>query len=73
MNPDRIPIANLAVRLHGQPTYQPLSLTPFALHGQSTASAPSGDAFGNDFQVQIPWVRGDDYAVTLEYIAVARP
>ncbi|MCW2495751.1 putative Ig domain-containing protein [Jatrophihabitans sp.] len=68
-NPETIPIGRLGVRESGSTAFTPLSTTPFLLHDQHTASTPNGDAVGSDFQVRIPFVAGDLYSATLDYIA----
>ncbi len=69
-NPDSIPIGALSVRETGTTPFTPLSSTaPVTVHGQDTRSAAGGDTIENDFQVVIPFVNEDTYAVTLNYVA----
>ncbi|MEV7908503.1 hypothetical protein, partial [Streptomyces anulatus] len=65
-----IPIGNLRVRESGTQEFSPLSSTvPVLIHRQSDASGPGGDAIGNDYEVDIPFVPAAGYSVTLDYIA----
>ncbi|MEU0517986.1 putative Ig domain-containing protein [Streptosporangium sp. NPDC006007] len=67
-----IPIGNLRVRENGAQTFSPLSsTTPLLVHQQSGASVPGGDAIGNDYEVDIPFVPSGGYSATLDYIATA--
>ena len=68
---DRIPVANLRVRESGTSAFSPLSATiPVLVHQQSGPSAPRGDAIGNDYEVDIPFVAADRYSTTIEYVAM---
>ena len=52
-----IPIGNLRVRESGTSTFQSLSATtPVLVHSQSGPSSANGDAIGNDFEADIPFV-----------------
>ncbi|WP_371780880.1 DUF7927 domain-containing protein [Streptosporangium subroseum] len=68
---DRIPVANLRVRESGTSAFSPLSATtPVVVHQQSGPSAPGGDAIGNDYEVDIPFVAADRYSTTIDYVAI---
>lgn len=70
-NPDSIPIANLEVT-DSDGDFTPLSTTvPVITTTQPTRSALLGDAFSDDYQVEIPDVNSDTYSVTLNYTATA--
>ena len=72
-NADTIPIGRLAVRPSGSGPFVPLSsTTPLVVHSQRNPSAPGGDAVGNDYRVQIPFVAADTYATELEYIVTTQ-
>ncbi|MEU4829853.1 putative Ig domain-containing protein [Streptosporangium sp. NPDC023615] len=68
-----IPIGNLRVREHGTSVFLPLSSTvPTLVHEQPVPSAPDGDAIGNDFEADIPFVPVGTYSATLTYAVTAR-
>ena len=70
-NTDTIPIANLQVA-NALGAFTPLSNTaPVITHTQATRSALAGDAFSDDYKVNIPDVNSDTYSVTLNYTATA--
>ncbi|GAA1427304.1 hypothetical protein GCM10009616_04110 [Microlunatus lacustris] len=70
-NTDSIPIANLEVT-DSDGDLTPLSpTTPVITNTQDTRSALTGDAFSDDYQVDIPDVNSDTYSVTLNYTATA--
>ena len=70
-NADTIPIANLQVA-DAAGTYTPLSNTaPVITTTKATRSALLGDAFSDDYRVDIPDVNSDTYSVTLDYTATA--
>ncbi|MCS5719732.1 putative Ig domain-containing protein [Herbiconiux sp. CPCC 205763] len=71
-NPDIIPITDLAVRGSGDTVFVPLSPAPIVVGNQNSATPPSGDAVSNDFRVDIPFVSGDTYTGTLDYIVSAQ-
>jgi uncharacterized repeat protein (TIGR01451 family) len=74
-NLDTIPIGNLFVRDSESITqaFQSMSDgTSNTVHDQQSVSAPGGDAVGNDFKIDIPFVAADTYSATLEYIAAAQ-
>ncbi|MEU8035307.1 putative Ig domain-containing protein [Streptosporangium sp. NPDC049078] len=73
-NDATIPIGNLRVRESGTSSaFQPLSTTdPVLVHSQSGPSAPNGDAIGNDFEGDIPFVPIGGYSGTLTYVATAQ-
>ncbi len=69
-NTDSIPIAKLGVRKGHTGSFSPLSnVTAVPVHSQSTKSAAGGDTIKNDYTIDIPFVNGDTYTVTLNYIA----
>ena len=70
-NGDSIPIANLTVKGEAAAgAYQPMSSTaPVTVHSQTTRSIAAGDDLTNGYQVAIPFVNQDTYAVTLNYVA----
>jgi hypothetical protein len=72
-NPDTVPVSRLQVRKTGTTAFTPLSATSaVTVHSQSTMSVPPpGDQIGNDFRMQIPFVRSGTYRVTLDYTAIA--
>ena len=70
-NTDTIPIADLQVA-NAAGAYTPLSNTaPVITNTQATRSALTGDAFSDDYKVNIPDVNSDTYSVTLNYTATA--
>lgn len=70
-NLDSIPIAALQV-VDAEDDYVPLSNTTSVItHTQATRSALTGDAFSDDYRVDIPDVNSDTYSVTLNYTATA--
>ncbi len=70
-NPDSIPIANLQVA-NNAGAYTPLSaVDPVITHTKPTRSALAGDAFVDDYRVDIPDVNSGTYSVTLNYTATA--
>jgi uncharacterized repeat protein (TIGR01451 family) len=71
-NDDFIPITDLRVRGSGDTTFVPMSVDPLVVQNQNSATPPSGDAVSNDYQVDIPFVNGDTYGGTLEYIVSAQ-
>ncbi|MEV4525440.1 fibronectin type III domain-containing protein [Streptosporangium sp. NPDC049304] len=73
-NDATIPVGNLRVRESGTSSaFQPLSTTnPVLVHSQSGPSAPNGDAIGNDFEGDIPFVPIGSYSGTLTYVATAQ-
>ncbi|MFD1501215.1 beta strand repeat-containing protein, partial [Streptosporangium lutulentum] len=71
-NDATIPIGNLRVRESGTSAFQPLSATePVLVHTQPGPSAPNGDAIGNDFEADIPFIRVGRYSATLTYVTTA--
>lgn len=69
---DTIPLGKLAVRPGGGGAYTALSDTsPITLHDKGTRSDAAGDAYADDYQIDIPFVADDTYSVTLNYIATA--
>ncbi|MFJ2030381.1 fibronectin type III domain-containing protein [Streptosporangium sp. NPDC087985] len=72
-NDATIPIGNLRVRESGTSAFQAISATtPVIVHDQPGPSSPNGDAIGNDFEADIPFVPVGNYSATLTYIATAR-
>ncbi|WP_051752255.1 putative Ig domain-containing protein [Streptosporangium amethystogenes] len=71
-NDATIPIGNLRVRESGTSTFHTLSATtPVLVHSQPGPSSPNGDAIGNDFEADIPFVPVGSYSATLTYVAAA--
>jgi hypothetical protein len=74
-NLDSIPIGSLQVRqsVVGTPGgwTSISSAGAVTVHTQAARSALGGDAIGNDYQIQIPFVAADTYSATLDYIATA--
>jgi hypothetical protein len=69
---DYIPIANLSVRPGGSGTFTPMSsANAITLREKGTRSAAGGDAYSDDYRVNIPFVADDVYSVTLNYVATA--
>lgn len=69
-NPDTIPVSALRVRGDGTNGYVPVTnAAPVLVHTQPTRSALGGDDLTNDYQMTIPFVNEDTYAVTLDYVA----
>ena len=69
-NTDTIPIGALGVRESGSSTYTPVSdATAVTVHRQTTPSLAAGDALGNDYRIDIPFVNPDTYTTTLNYVA----
>ncbi|WP_374947808.1 beta strand repeat-containing protein [Agreia sp.] len=71
-NTDVIPITDLKVRRSGDTSFVPLSLDPLIVEDSDSATPPSGDAVSNDYRVDIPFVDGDTYSGTLNYIVSAQ-
>jgi hypothetical protein len=72
-NTDTIPIANLGVKDSGGSTYAALSSsTANVVKVKSSKSASAGDAFTDDYQIQIPFVNSDTYSATLNYTAATQ-
>jgi hypothetical protein len=70
-NTDSIPIANLEVS-DAAGAFTPVSNTaPVITTTKATRSALTGDAFSDDYRVDIPDVNSDIYSVTLNYTATA--
>lgn len=72
-NTDNIPIADLLVK-NSAGAYTPLSddtASPVITKTKATRSALAGDAFSDDYRVNIPDVNSDTYSVTLNYTATA--
>ncbi len=68
-NGSAIAIALLRVRESGSSLFRSLSdQSALVIHQQSGPSAAQGDAVGNDYQIEIPFVPADTYSVTLDYI-----
>lgn len=70
-NTDSIPIADLQVTNAAGSWTSVSSTTPVITHTQTTRSALVGDAFSDDYRVNIPDVNSDTYSVTLNYVATA--
>ena len=69
-NTDSIPVAKLGVREGHTGSFTALSnVTAVSVHSQSSKSAVNGDAIKNDYKIDIPFVNGDTYTVTLNYVA----
>jgi uncharacterized repeat protein (TIGR01451 family) len=68
LNTDVIPIEDLAVRGTGDTSFVPLSPDPIVVEDRDSATSPAGDAVSNDYRVDIPFVDGDTYTGTLDYI-----
>ena len=69
---DTIPIENLQVRAADSGAYTALSDTnALTLRDKNTRSATGGDAYTDDYQVDIPFVADDTYSATLTYVATA--
>jgi uncharacterized repeat protein (TIGR01451 family) len=71
-NTDVIPVGNLKVRGTGDTSFVPLSLDPTIVEDRDSATSPAGDAVSNDYRVDIPFVDGDTYTGTLDYIVSAQ-
>jgi uncharacterized repeat protein (TIGR01451 family) len=71
-NTDVIPIEDLWVRGTGDTSFVPLSLDPTIVEDRDSATSPAGDAVSNDYRVDIPFVDGDTYTGTLDYIVSAQ-
>lgn len=68
-NTDSVPIGALSV-FNSDGVYEPLSSTDTAtIATKASRSAQGGDALGNNFQVVVPFVNGDTYSATLDYLA----
>lgn len=71
-NAASIPITELLVRASGTTPFVPVTLGPLTVADRHQATPPSGDAVSNDFRVDIPFVPGDTYSGTLDYIVSAQ-
>lgn len=72
-NTETIPIGQLKVRESGKTLFGSLpAAQALTVHSQTGPSSPDGDAVSNDYQMQIPFVRPDQYSVTLDYIVTTQ-
>jgi len=71
-NTDDIPIENLGVRLGNVTTaYVPISEAPLTISNKTSRSATAGDAYTNDYQIEVGFVADGTYSATLDYVATA--
>ena len=72
-NTDTIPVSNLHVRRTGDAAFTPLADgSQVLVQIRSGPSAAGGDPLSNDYQIDIPFVRPDDYTIALDYIAMTQ-
>ena len=72
-NTDTIPVSNLHVRRTGDAAFTPLADgSQVLVQIRSGPSEAGGDPLSNDYQIDIPFVRPDDYTIALDYIAMTQ-
>ncbi|OLF15228.1 hypothetical protein BU204_23250 [Actinophytocola xanthii] len=71
-NADPVPIGALAVRGPGTAQFTPLnSARPVTVYSTPVPSAEGGDELRDDYRIGVPFVAGNTYSATLDYVASA--